>query len=649
MEKNNSPICIIAPTEKLEKRAVDIVANKEENISVYRTSLDNTPNLARELTEKGTEIIISRRGALKSISHFVNVPLVGIKTMVSDYIIPLQEAKNKNGLIAFFVYGNDIPPEIKPLCEMLNINYKIFSFIDESSCAKQVEIAMVEGAVFGIGGGVSEAYASRFGLEYTVIESSEDTIHSAIESAKQLLAITYREKKKQEELSIRLERYENAFNYTHDAIIAIDDKGIIDVLNEKAKNIIPVKRDQYSGLDIKDVLPTTQMTQVLHSGKKKLNDLMKIGNTYVSTNRLPIIVNNQVKGVVATFQDIKEIQNNEVEIRVRMHEKGLIAKYSFEDIIGSSKPMEYAKRVAKSYANANSTILITGESGTGKELFAHSVHKESKRKSAPFVAINCASIPQNLLESELFGYEEGAFTGALKGGKQGVFELAHKGTIFLDEIGDIPVETQISLLRVIQEKEVRRIGSNKVTPVDIRIITATNKNLLMEVKNGNFREDLYYRLNVLNIAIPPLRDRKDDVETIAMSILYELAGLDFPVYSKKLKDILDICKEYNWPGNVRELHNFIERTYVLLLNQADPDTLLQPAYELVSQEKLVDYSMLQESSSQTLTDTSLEEWEKQIILQCLRRHRLNVTKAAAEIGCSRSTLYRKISKYNISI
>ncbi len=268
-------------------------------------------------------------------------------------------------------------------------------------------------------------------------------------------------------------------------------------------------------------------------------------------------------GALIFIKNTDRIIEEESRIRRGLSEKGLTAKYTFEDILGQSAAIRENIRMAERYSGVNSNVLIIGETGTGKELFAHSIHQASKRSHQPFVALNCAALPENLLESELFGYEAGAFSGASKGGKTGLFELAHKGTIFLDEIGEIPITLQAKLLRVLQEKEIRRIGSTSVHPVDVRVISATNINMEEKIKEGQFRSDLYYRLNLLDISIPPLRERKEDIQELVDHYLTRFAcemGKSIPTVTK---DAARILKEHSWPGNVRELRNICERLTVL--------------------------------------------------------------------------------------
>lgn len=310
--------------------------------------------------------------------------------------------------------------------------------------------------------------------------------------------------------------------------------------------------------------------------------------------------------------------------------------YTFDSIIGSSKKIENLIIYSKEIANSPSTVLIQGESGTGKELFAQAIHNYSDRKGKAFIAINCGAIPNNLIESELFGYEEGAFTGARKGGCAGKFEIANNGTLFLDEIGDMPLNVQVHLLRVLQEGYVVRIGGDKSIPINVRIIAATNKDLKQEVEKGTFRRDLYYRLSVIPINIPPVRERKEDIMQLIKYFLQiksiqlnkDMPKLDNDVYNKLIN--------YNWPGNVRELENYIEN----LVNLGGKSTI-----ELESKYSNKKYEILNLCDE----DRSLEEIEREIIQKYLVKYDMNITKTSQILKISRSTLYNKIKKLNIQV
>jgi len=314
------------------------------------------------------------------------------------------------------------------------------------------------------------------------------------------------------------------------------------------------------------------------------------------------------------------------------------AIYTFDKIIGKNENFVSIIEYAKKISDSTSTILVTGESGTGKEIFAQAIHNGSSRRDRVFVAVNCGAIPSNLIEAELLGYEEGAFTGAKKGGNAGKFEMADGGTIFLDEIGEMSLETQVRLLRVIEEGIVSRVGGSKQIPVNVRIIAATNKNLKEEVKNGNFRKDLFYRLNVLPLWLPPLRERKEDIPVL---VDYYMTRISRKLNKKKFqisKSVMEKFLEYEWPGNIRELQNVVE---LIVNTEKVPDDILGiHKMSVVSKNKTTESSIKLESMK-------LEDVEKNHIVKVLKSFSGNISLAAKAMGIGRNTLYRKMEKYHI--
>lgn len=337
------------------------------------------------------------------------------------------------------------------------------------------------------------------------------------------------------------------------AIIGVDKDNFICSCNEGAEKILNRKSINLIGNSACDILSCVPFGEVRETKQEIRSRLVTVNGEYVNLNITPVIKAENYMGAFAVLQRFKEEEQKQHELRRQLLNKGHKAKYTFDDILGESGAIKKIKEIAKKMAKTNSAVLITGESGTGKELFAHAVHNYSDRKDYPFVAVNCAAIPENLLESELFGYEEGAFTGAKKGGKIGLFEFAHMGTLFLDEIEGMSPALQIKLLRVIQEKEIMKIGGDKVINIDVRIIAATNEELRKLVKENKFRKDLYYRINTLPIMIPPLREREDDVYLLLERFKTEI-GADFK-FTPKAKEAF---KMYNWEGNIRELKNYVE-------------------------------------------------------------------------------------------
>jgi len=375
-------------------------------------------------------------------------------------------------------------------------------------------------------------------------------------------------------------------NEVNDGIIALDEREVITVFNPVAEKIFGFPGETVLGKKLDD----KEVRADIYSTLTKVNHLdeqfIRVKDRYIVVNRSYILKDESTIGTLYTLKDVTEIQRLEKELRRKVMTQEYHARYTFRDIIGNSKQINITKELARRIAASDSPVLIWGESGTGKELFAQAIHNESRRKNYPFVAVNFAALPESLLESELFGYDEGAFTGARKGGMPGLFEQAHGGTIFLDEIGDSPVYFQIRLLRVLQEKQVRRIGSSKVIPVDVRVIAATNKDLKLLIEKGEFRQDLYYRLNVLPLTIPPLRQRKQDIMCLAESFLRRHSrGYPKNGAADYFDKVTDCFLEYDWPGNVRELNNVVEYL-VSVCPDKPPDCSLLPAEMLKFSEGL---------------------------------------------------------------
>ncbi len=438
-------------------------------------------------------------------------------------------------------------------------------------------------------------------------------------------------------------------NNAYEWLVIIDDKGYIIMMSKGYKEFVGDMVPE--GKHVTEVIENTKLHDIIKTGKTQIGEIQLIKGQQVIASRLPIIKDNKIIGAIGKviFKDItdfydmsKKIITMEKEIKYYKDQlkKQKSAKYSFSNIIGDSKSLMEVKNICERAAMSDSNVLIMGESGTGKELFAHAIHNASDRASGPFVKINCAAIPSELLESELFGYEGGAFTGAKKEGKVGKFELANGGSIFLDEIGDMPIQMQAKLLRVLQEREIERIGATKTRPIDVRIISATNKNLEEEVKTGDFREDLYYRLNVMSVYIEPLRKRKDDIRPLAKALVKKLSN-QMGVYVDSISEKAMMALEtYDWPGNIRELENIIERS----INLLDSDRIIKvstlPIYVTKSSKAHVYVS------GNTLKE-QLSDLEKSIILECLAENQGNKQKTANDLDMSRTSLYQKLKSYEI--
>ncbi|MBH6948298.1 sigma 54-interacting transcriptional regulator [Clostridioides difficile] len=361
---------------------------------------------------------------------------------------------------------------------------------------------------------------------------------------------------KYKELTIKADELNSIINLSNLGMAMVSDKGNIIICNNSLGDILDIQSN-IIGKNI-DELENENIKKIF-SLSKAHDEVIKFNNKYLNVNKYNIESFGRVTGYYFCIQEITYIRKLEQNLSKKLREKGQVARYTFDDIKTVSTKMERTKKLGMKIAESDYTILITGESGTGKELMAQSIHNASPRHSQSFIAINCAAMPENLLESELFGYEEGAFTGALKGGKKGLFEQANNGTIFLDEIGDMPIYLQSKLLRVLQENQVMRVGGENVIDIDVRVIAATNKNLLEMIKGDRFRADLYYRINVLPINIPPLRERKEDIEVMLKHFMKRKRVIS--------QGVQDIINAYEWPGNIRELKN--TAMYINIMSSED--------------------------------------------------------------------------------
>lgn len=363
--------------------------------------------------------------------------------------------------------------------------------------------------------------------------------------------------------SVRNENYINSslqavLDAVQEGVVFIDSEGHVSLFNEEAGNILGIDSQDVLHKHYADVLHEFQIDKVMETKQPIPRQLIQVRGLNILGTLNPILLDEAFSGIVLVFQDVTHVERMEQEIRKKKLQTGLTTKYSFADNIGSSQMITQTQQIAKKLARSDYTILITGESGTGKEIFAQSIHEYSSRNKGPFVAVNFAGISESLAESELFGYEEGAFTGARKGGKAGLFQLAQNGTIFLDEIGDAPLKIQAAILRILQERQVMRVGGNKVIPINVRIIAATNKNLEDMVRNGDFRDDLFYRLNQLPLRIPSLSERREDIpDLINYFLAQKNSQLHFP------SDVMEKLSSYRWPGNVRELESLV--TYLSVI------------------------------------------------------------------------------------
>lgn len=447
--------------------------------------------------------------------------------------------------------------------------------------------------------------------------------------------------------------FEKVSSMSDDGFIVVNRKGEVIHINEKYCSFLGTTKEKALGKSIFNIIPNSMMLDVMEKkyceecviqtyiiGIEKEKSAI-VSRSYVENEEGEVIAGvAQVKFRLQTLDVAKKLMKDYVELEYYKEQYLNSKKYicSFEKMVGKSKSFLEVKRIGIKASKTNFPVLITGKTGTGKEVFARAIHANSERAEKLMVSINCAAIPEDLLESELFGYEEGSFTGAKKGGKKGKFFIANGGTIFLDEIGDMPLSMQAKLLRVLQEKEIDPIGSTSSIPIDVRVIAATRKNLPEMIEKGEFREDLYYRLNVINIEMPPLCDRKEDILELAGFFLNKL-NLEYKTVTGFSKEVKKCLKEYSWPGNVRELDNVIKSAYAI------NDNFMIELKDLPS--KMVENSQHISETEETGLENLMENYEKNLIISFLKKNHWNCSETASKMGIHRSVLYKKIKKYNI--
>lgn len=581
-----------------------------------------------------TDVFIARGvtyAALKAL--LPNTPAVDLPVGGYDIMRAVLECRKRFQVKKVAIVGAyDMIYGASSIQEAMNIEVVTVAVRDEKEAEPIIKQLKAAGIQVVIGGVMSTRIAERLGMQTVFIQSGREAIYHSLLEAKRVGWVRRMEQE-------RTEQFRTILDYSAEGIVAVDAKGGINLVNAAAVKIVGLS-DKSLGQEADEVFPQLALGRVLITGQAEIGEIETMSGQQVAVNRVPIMIKDQTIGAVATFEPITAIQELEGKIRQKIFRRGHVAKMHFRDIMGNSAEIRNIINIAKEFSKVNSNVLILGESGTGKEIFAQSIHNASNRSNGPFVAVNCAALPETLLESELFGYADGAFTGATRGGKMGVFELAHNGTIFLDEIAEISPKLQGRLLRVLQEREIMRLGDDRIIPIDVRVIAATNRDLRKMMGEGAFRNDLYYRVDILNVVIPPLRERHQDIEIIMACFLKTYCARFAKPPKKLTAAAVQLLTSYPWPGNVRELRNVAERLVVLSRNQMiDKDDI----YAVLPQTPGAD------SRRQALPDQPLPaatHLDQAQLLAVLAQTQYHYGKAAAMLGISRTTLWRYLKKGN---
>ncbi|WP_291443438.1 sigma 54-interacting transcriptional regulator [Desulfovibrio sp.] len=619
---------------------IGLVFSSQRNVNTVRKVLEDKPCRLVEavfdledavepvrqiIEEQGVEVILSRRGTAYILRQ-LSVPVVALPDTTANQLRALKKASTMGRRIGI--------TQIRTgecnlaLCEeLLGFQPEIILYSDKPSLEKGVVQAQQRGLEVIIGGDITRRAAQKCGLPFVDLHEQPEIPASFFDSIVNVVQ-TRRKTLKEKE------RYRSILDGISEGILAVDERGAIEEINPQACSMLQVNELNVIGTPVSSVFPALPLASA-HERHEPLHNVTAASKhrEQFIVNTIPIRVGKKPAGAVFSMQPASRILQAEERVR-QAYNRGFRARYTLEDFLHTSSVVESLLEQARLYASSEAGVCITGESGTGKEILAQGIHNASPRRLGPFVSLNCAAMPESLLESELFGYAEGTFTGGRRGGKIGIFELAQGGTLFLDEVGTISLSFQTRLLRVLQEKEIMRLGSNVVVPADVRIIAAANSDLWLDVAEGRLREDLYYRLHVLPLHIPPLRERKEDIPLLAEAFLQEFCTQ----YEAEQRPRLQLPEAFvralqalPWPGNVRQLRTVAERL-----------TVVSPhGYDAAVGERLLEElrhpGFPQASKAVAMQRKSLTpERVREALHECDN----SKVRAAAQLGISRSTLWR---------
>lgn len=638
-------ICFFSMQKEMVIKVADEFLDRTE-ILVDLGMMEGALDVARDMERWAAEVIVSWGSTAVLLEKEISTPVVSIR--IPDFSIMRaveQASKFSNKII---VMTHECVSGLEMLEELYGVDIKEVNFTNQNDFRYGAIQAFNEGFEVIIGKGYFTIdLAKEYGKKAVLLNYDIKSVRQAVQEA---IRIALLRRKEREEYT----RLETIFNSLTEGVVVTNNLGKITLFNRAAERILGIHAEEALGRTANLVLSHSRVNEALRNPITLDDEFLKIGNINIVASHKPINLEERILGVVSTIREASEIQKIHNKIRRQLVSKGFTAHYNIDHFSTRSLAMKKIIEWARKFAITDSSILITGESGTGKEVLAQSIHRLSLRSQRPFVAINCSVFPESLLESELFGYEEGAFTGAKKGGKTGLFELAHGGTLFLDEISTMPINLQSKLLRILQEREVMRLGGERLIPIDVRIISSTNRDLQDGIRKSLFREDLYFRLNVLAIRMPALRGRTEDISDLVSKFVSHFCKKyrkkEIPVSGRLLAKL----KKYPWPGNVRELENVIERFVLLREWSKRTDSLIDEFlnYELgycehQGKETRIDKVVPKDNEPILFTNKTIGEQQKERIIRALNQANFSVTRAASFLGMSRSTFYRKLRTFDV--
>lgn len=595
--------------------------------------------------------IISRGGTASMLKEALDIPVLAAEANDFDILTALLEAADISPQIAFVLSADYVIEDLSWISSRFDIQMRFYPFTSQAELSESIQRAKRDGCGVVVSGS-DRAFkiSSQYGLPCVLVNTSRRTMEELVRRAIMIVEVRDREIRHRQLLSSTL-------NLVPERVFFLDAADKVQLVNDQGLRLLGLKNEsQIIGSRLSGFIGNPALDRVIKGRERKAGQVLTIQNHTMLLHSSPVYAKDEYLGLVLSLTPAVEVEKMEHRLRREAIASGLVAETTFQDMeaVAASRLMLDSLRRAKTFARSNGTILITGESGTGKELLAQSIHNASRRSRQAFVAINCAALPLGLLESELFGYEEGSFTGARRGGKPGYFELAHGGTLFLDELGLLPVNVQMQLLRVIQSRQVLRVGGRKMIPVDVRLVAATNADLEEAVAQGSFRRDLYFRVNVLHVDIPPLRERPEDIAPLTASYLPRLNREHERSIKGLAPGLLAAFQKYSWPGNVRELLNYLTR---LVVSAAGPELSLDDLkgsgikLNACGQNKKQnpefnegDDCFQSSGAGFSVSPGSLDDMEDQIIRWYMDKNQGLRSNVCDQLGISRTTLWKKLKK-----
>jgi propionate catabolism operon transcriptional regulator len=604
-------------------------ANRAD-IEVVEGAFDGAISIACERIKSGSvDVFISAGANGAMLRQILAAPPVAIIQLTGfDLMQALLKARSKSTRVGIVMYGCTIP-ELNDVKEILKLEIVQYAYETPKEARLCFDRLRGDGFNVIIGSSLVVEMAEAQGL-VGILAYSLDGVRRGFDDAIELARVTRLE-------SGRYQQLNGVLGNLQEAVLAVDRNNCVIAINPRMQQLLNKSDLLLLGKSLDSIEPELSLAKIMEKGIEERALVFHFARRDWIVNRTPIREYGEIVGAAITLYDAQVIVEADTSLRIQQRKRQTTAKYSFDDLIGNSTSFLHAICTARRFSQTDLTVLIVGESGAGKELFAQAIHNESARAGQAFVALNCAAFSESLLESELFGYEEGAFTGSRRGGKRGLFETAHKGTLFLDEIGDMPLSLQTRLLRVLQEHEITRVGGTATIPIDVRVIAATHQPLQEMIAKRTFRQDLYYRINTLRLPLPPLRERSDDIAILAQTLVgRSLKRLGIKMNTQQvLAPLLPYLSAYSWPGNVRELENIADRISVFLL-------------QFDRQEDIAYDGLWNDCPELFLSDHmdvhGVVDHLKMRLAEVLELCEGNRTMAAQKLGISRSTLWRWVKE-----